>query len=220
MHLNSRLLFNTYARNYFDNNQSVLEIGPSGYPSEYQKSVSNESIKWQTLDIDDKFIGNASENSNHIKSENLYTYPIKDGTYDIVVAGQVIEHISNIWEWLSELKRILKKNGKLIIICPVSWPYHEAPIDSWRIYPDGMKALAEKVDLNILLAQFKSYEKDIIPRSTPTYPGSSSINLQGNLSKSDTFKIGANKILNLIPLLHSLRWPISVSYDCIAIFSK
>ena len=55
MHLNSLLLFRKYALANFQSNQRVMEVGPSGYPSFFQKTVGNDSIIWDTLDITTDF---------------------------------------------------------------------------------------------------------------------------------------------------------------------
>ena len=47
MHLNSGLLFEKYAVPYFHDNIKVLEIGPSSYPSPYEKLVNNKSATLQ-----------------------------------------------------------------------------------------------------------------------------------------------------------------------------
>ena len=70
-----------------------------------------------------------------------------------------MEHVSRIWLWIKELERITKPGGKIILISPISWPYHEAPIDCWRIYPEGMKALINDfTNLNILLCNQETLE--------------------------------------------------------------
>jgi hypothetical protein len=48
----------------------------------------------------------------------------------------------------------------VITINPVSWHYHEAPVDCWRIYPEGMKALADDAGLEVLLSTWESVEFD------------------------------------------------------------
>ena len=44
---------------------------------------------------------------------------------------------------------IISPNGYIITINPVSWKYHEAPVDCWRIYPEGMKTINKKLEENI-----------------------------------------------------------------------
>jgi len=220
MHFNSILLFEKYGKDVIFSKARVLEIGPSGYPSEYFKIANVKDSKWDTLDIDETYIGNAVDNPNHIVSKQLYNYPIPNGAYDIVIAGQVIEHVADLWRWLEELKRIVNTKGKIIIICPVSWPYHKAPIDCWRIYPDGFKVLAERVGLELVFSIFESLEKDSINSKTPTYANVSSFTTDYRLPKGIELKISINRMLHNIPLFNKLKFPVSVAYDSIAIFSK
>ena len=67
----------------------------------------------------------------------------KDESWDVIVCVQTIEHIPNLWDLPSEIYRILKPNGYLIIDCPWNYPYHGEPQfgDYWRITKDGMNAL-------------------------------------------------------------------------------
>jgi hypothetical protein len=44
---------------------------------------------------------------------------------------------------MSQIARILKPGGRMCMIAPYSWGYHEHPVDCWRIYPEGMRAIVE-----------------------------------------------------------------------------
>ena len=139
MHLNSQLLFDRNARACFSNGLRVLEIGPDGFPSSFRQRVPGP-ITWDTADIYE------SPQLTYSKAD-VYALPIPDRSYDIVFSAQVIEHVPKVWKWFPELARVTKPGGLVITINPTSWPYHEAPIDCWRIYPEGMKALCEEAGL-------------------------------------------------------------------------
>lgn len=151
MHLNSRLLFDRHAKPYFKGGMKVLEIGPNRIPSSYCESVGNSELTWDTLDI------YSSEELTYANSKE-HKFAVTADSYDIVLSGQVIEHVRKIWVWIKEVERVCKPGGVVIIISPVSWPYHEAPIDCWRIYPEGMKALLEETSLEVLHCKFESLE--------------------------------------------------------------
>ena len=85
----------------------------------------------------------------------------------MILAGNVIEHVRKPWLWLKEVCRICKPGGHVILIVPVSWPYHTAPIDCWRIYPDGMRALWEEVGLEEVKCLFESRELPGYRKYTP-----------------------------------------------------
>ena len=96
MHANSMLMFNRYAKEYFKSNMHVLEIGPDKFPSTYKSIIGDNSISWDTLDI--------YENPNLTYSvSDEYRYPIPDNYYDIVLSGNVLEHVRKIWTWMNEL---------------------------------------------------------------------------------------------------------------------
>ena len=61
--------------------------------------------------------------------------------HDVVISGQVMEHVKRPWEWLAGLATLYR--SYICIIVPNQWPEHRYPIDCWRVLPDGMAALFE-----------------------------------------------------------------------------
>jgi len=59
--------------------------------------------------------------------------------YDIVISGQVMEHVNRPWEWLKNLKQYFKMY--ICIIVPNRSHEHRYPIDTYRYFPDGMRDL-------------------------------------------------------------------------------
>lgn len=220
MHLNSDLLFKKYFKEYFKSQIKVLEIGPSGYPSHYCKIIGDKTIIWHTLDISSNHIAGGETNPFHVVSENEYHYPFNNDEFDIVLSGQVMEHVKKIWDWLDELKRITKKGGLIMIINPISWTYHAVPVDCWRIYPEGMKALMDDKGLEILECHFESLEKELIPKSTPTLAGDETLRLDKPPSKRIKTTFLINRFLNKIPKIKHLKIPVTVSYDNVCICRK
>lgn len=72
-----------------------------------------------------------------------FPWAIEDGSFDVVISGQTLEHVFDPLSWMKEAYRVLKKNGTAMIIAPSSGPEHgEAHFkDYWRILPDGMRGL-------------------------------------------------------------------------------
>lgn len=151
MHLNSQLLFQKYALPLFQDGLRVLEIGPDNHPSSFRKLLGDQPFLWDTIDIFD------DDRLTH-RAAGEYSFPLPDDTYDLVLSGQVVEHVRKTWVWMRELARVCKPGGCIITINPVSWGYHEAPIDCWRIYPEGMKALHDEAGLTTELSTFESLE--------------------------------------------------------------
>lgn len=67
---------------------------------------------------------------------------IKTASIDVLISGQVLEHIEFFWITMLEISRVLKPDGLACIIVPSGGPEHRYPLDCWRFYPDGMRALA------------------------------------------------------------------------------
>ena len=44
--------------------------------------------------------------------------PFEDGQFDIVWAGEVIEHVADTARWLSEVRRVLTPHGRLLVTTP------------------------------------------------------------------------------------------------------
>ncbi|MDR3715406.1 MAG: methyltransferase domain-containing protein [Puia sp.] len=221
MHLNSELLFKRYGALHFKDNIKVLEIGPAGLPSAFQKVINNPTIVWHTIDFADTTFINSSVNNLTYRLTSPYSFPIDADSYDIVLSGQVIEHVEKIWVWLEELKRVTKKNGLIITINPVSWPYHEAPIDCWRIFPSGMDALANHLNVKKEFSLFESLEIEQLLRKDPlckTIPGRS-YNYEVSDDKINSI-VRWNKTIRRIPYLRRFEIPIEVSYDMISILRK
>jgi SAM-dependent methyltransferase len=160
MHTNSRLLFEKYARGYFKPNLRVLEIGPDGVPSTHQRILNDPSIVWETIDILD-------DPKLTYRQTGDYTFPVADGTYDVVLSSNVLEHVRKAWVWMREVARVTKAGGHVITVTPVSWPFHEAPVDCWRTYPEGLRALHEEAGLETVMAVFESLEGPGFKRYLP-----------------------------------------------------
>jgi SAM-dependent methyltransferase len=170
VHLNSQLLFDRYAKPHFADGQRVLEIAPGGNPSPYHQSVveAGLTLAWETADLGEETMdellrasvtgGFAQAVACQHAMPSEYEIPTAADTFDVVIAGQVAEHVRRLWVWMIELARVTKPGGKVVIISPISWGYHEAPVDCWRIYPEGMRALCGDAGLEVLVCETGALE--------------------------------------------------------------
>jgi SAM-dependent methyltransferase len=72
------------------------------------------------------------------------TLPFADQHFDGVVCFEVFEHLFNPDEVLTEIRRVLKPGGKLLLSTPFSWDEHEAPYDFARYTRFGIQHLLER----------------------------------------------------------------------------
>jgi len=75
--------------------------------------------------------------------DDPYRLPFADGSVDIVLSGQMLEHCEFFWLTFAEMMRVLKPDGYLFLIAPSAGPIHEYPVDCYRFYPDAYRALAK-----------------------------------------------------------------------------
>lgn len=104
MHDNSLMLFRKYAGPIFTPGIRVLEIGGSLAGSLYRSAIADDSITWETLDLKPR------GGIVHV-AQGEYSYPFLDGEFDVVFAGQVLEHVRHPWLWMREASRITKRGG-------------------------------------------------------------------------------------------------------------
>ena len=207
MHKNSELLFQKYSAPVFKEGMKVLEIGPNGNPSTFQTLVaSNARVEWETLDL------TGDKKPTHV-AENEYQFNLQDNTYDIVLSGQVIEHVKKVWIWVKELARICKPGGRVITIAPLSWPYHEFPVDCWRFYPEAMRTLYEEAGLKMEVCTCETLE--LGTPFTVQDLAKSGGNLAGFKRVHPGIGISGNTFLKKL-----LGWPVSVAFDTVAIGIK
>ena len=83
--------------------------------------------------------------------EKPYRLPMKSNSADVVISGQVFEHIPFFWASILEIARVLKPNGLVFLTAPSRGHVHTS-IDCWRYYPDGMRAIASFAGLTVLEA--------------------------------------------------------------------
>lgn len=73
-----------------------------------------------------------------------------EGQFDVVVTTQVMEHVRMPWLWIKDVVHIAKLGGLVYVCTPHTIGFHEYPIDCWRAWPDGMRALLEYADVEVL----------------------------------------------------------------------
>jgi SAM-dependent methyltransferase len=159
--------------------------------------VSAEDLVWHTLDItDNPYLTYPRSGEN--------TFPIGAGAYDLLLAANVLEHVKRPWQWIREVARICKHGGYIVLVTPISWPYHAAPVDCWRVYPDGMRALLEDAGLEIVRCLFESQELPGYKRYTP------------GVSPENQSKI----LRWFFRLTGPLGFPVERAYDTVAVARK
>ena len=95
----------------------------------------------------DEYLGcdivQSSENKVDIICEAT-KIPIAANSFDTIFCTQVIEHVENHDKLLSEMYRLLKPNGYVILSGPMYWHLHEEPHDFFRFTKHGFRFIFER----------------------------------------------------------------------------
>ncbi len=76
--------------------------------------------------------------------------PLAEGSVDVVLSTQVLEHVPEPTRYLSEIRRILKPDGLVIISTHGYWMYHPHPTDFWRWTGPGLRKLVADAGYRVL----------------------------------------------------------------------
>lgn len=135
----------------------VLDIGCGQKP--YQKLFNCR--EYVGIEID------TPENRLNKKADVFYKngrIPFEDGTFDSVVISQVFEHVFDPKQMLSEIFRLLKPGGRLLMTVPFVWDEHEQPFDFARyssfglahlLNAQGFKIISSKKSMNDIRVIFQ-----------------------------------------------------------------
>lgn len=122
----------------------VLDIGCGTRP--YEKCFSPVT-KYLGLDVYD------SGRSSDIKKADIWydgvSIPLEDNSVDGVLCTQVLEHVVEPYQLLSEIKRVMKPGAHGLISVPFLWGEHEIPYDFRRFTSFGLKKILKEFSFEI-----------------------------------------------------------------------
>lgn len=115
----------------------VLDVGCGAQP--YRSLLGAETTY---IGIDD---ARALENFGYSMPETTYyrgdTWPVEDGTVDVVLCTECLEHVPDPAVFLAQAMRVLKPAGRIILTVPFAARWHYIPHDYWRFTPSGLARL-------------------------------------------------------------------------------
>jgi 2-polyprenyl-3-methyl-5-hydroxy-6-metoxy-1,4-benzoquinol methylase len=132
-----------------------------------------KSQNWETLGLEpDQSARKIALESNTIEAKDLnHLYSLEENTFDVISMWHVLEHVYNLNKDIEQYKKILKKDGSLIVAVPncsskdaehykSCWAAYDLPIHLYHFRPDNMKQLFSKHGMEvvkILPMKFDSY---------------------------------------------------------------
>jgi SAM-dependent methyltransferase len=76
--------------------------------------------------------------------------PFDSGTFDTVLATEVLEHVTDAERAAAEIARVLRVDGHALVTVPYLYPTHEEPYDFRRFTHYGLARLLERHGLDVL----------------------------------------------------------------------
>lgn len=70
--------------------------------------------------------------------------PFADASFDVLLSTQMLEHVENLDQMLSEMLRVLRPGGSLVVTAPFLYLLHGAPHDYRRFTEHGLRALFDR----------------------------------------------------------------------------
>jgi SAM-dependent methyltransferase len=148
MHQNSIDHMRALVERYLDPAAKIAigDIGSFNYNGSYRDLFRQPQWSYCGVDLD------AGPNVDVVLT-SPYKFPFDDAHFDVIVSGQAFEHVKFFWLTWMEMVRTLKPGGLIFLIAPSRGPEHRYPVDCWRFYPDGYRALAEYAGIECLEAR-------------------------------------------------------------------
>lgn len=75
--------------------------------------------------------------------------PFEEGSYEIVLSTQVLEHVKDPQKVVQEMARVLKPGGQLFLTTPQSSPLHNLPYNFFNFTNLGLRLLFENAGLEV-----------------------------------------------------------------------
>ena len=153
MHDNSRVLMRRLLEGHVTDapGKSVVDVGSRDTNGSYRDLIVRASFaRYTGIDICD------GKNVDIVVPERGLWDTVQPA--DVVISGQCVEHVRRPWRWIKQVESITTAGGVVIIVGPWIWHIHRHPIDCWRILPDGMTALLEEGQFEVI--DVGTYEND------------------------------------------------------------
>jgi len=97
----------------------------------------------------------ASSGHDHTRSQIDVVYdgktlPFSNDYFDALVTFEVLEHIFNPHEILTEINRVMKPGASMIMTVPFCWNEHEIPYDYARYSSYGLRHLLQQCGFEVI----------------------------------------------------------------------
>jgi SAM-dependent methyltransferase len=132
---------------------TVLDVGSMDVCGTY-KTLLPPHAAYTGLDMA------VGKNVDYVAKDPYCWEDLKDNSFDVIISGQCFEHVEFPWLTIKQIEKKLKHGGLVCIIAPSSGHEHRFPVDCYRYYPDGMRALSKWAGLTVLEANYNTNDPE------------------------------------------------------------
>lgn len=139
MHQSAMLRMSWFVDNYIKDKGKVrvLDVGSYNVNGCMRPLFDDTEAEYVGLDIE------AGPNVDVVMNEPYNWDNIPDESFDFVISANAFEHIEYPWLTIKLIHSKLKQGGIACIHAPLTIGEHRYPVDCYRYYSDGFKALAK-----------------------------------------------------------------------------
>jgi SAM-dependent methyltransferase len=117
----------------------VLDVGAGAQP---YRPLLPRTARYRAIDIAAarRDFGYDLPDTEYFEGER---WPVGDGTVDVVLATETLEHVPEPAVFLAEARRAVRDGGKIVLTVPFAARWHYVPHDYWRFTPSSLRNLLE-----------------------------------------------------------------------------
>ncbi len=135
-----RIMLNNSIKRYSNITGEILDLGSGDGKNSYYRFINfKKPYKIKYTDLYKN-----SDDPNFMKQDLEKKFSLDNDIFDSIICFNVLEHIYNHNNLVSESFRVLKKDGKMIGGVPFLLNYHADPNDYWRYTWQALEKIAHK----------------------------------------------------------------------------
>lgn len=150
MHASSNDLMRNFIREHLAEREtlSIADVGSYNVNGTYRPLFDKPGWAYSGFDLSE------GPNVDHVLDCERDIADEHRRRFDVVISGQTMEHVRRPWLWMQGVAQLAIPGGLVFVIAPNTFQFHEYPIDCWRVWPDGMRAVMEDAGLTVIKAGF------------------------------------------------------------------